>query len=210
MCDWKIVYQRFKRWARAAFIEPSFQALGRRSRQRVHPMIDPPSWPRLHQHSAGAEKHGAQAIRPIPRRTEPLDLRVRRRPCQSCRVDAQPGRGSRSDLRSTAHRSRRSLRFDRRQVHSTPTPSSPRSTIERSSRSFHPESHRKLLRARATSPSNAASASSLSVCSTSSSISGPSPPLRKARRELPRRRPPRLRRHHSSTEDRPKKKFSKK
>ena len=70
---------------------------------------------RAHQHSAGAKKKRRASHRPIPRRTDHQDSRARRRPRQSCRGDAQPGPGSRSDLRSTAHRSRRSRRLDRRQ-----------------------------------------------------------------------------------------------
>ena len=33
--DWKIVYQRFNRWAKRRF-RAGFQVLGQRSRQRVH------------------------------------------------------------------------------------------------------------------------------------------------------------------------------
>ena len=33
--DWKIVYQRFNRWAKSGVFE-RFQALGQRSRQRIH------------------------------------------------------------------------------------------------------------------------------------------------------------------------------
>ena len=34
--DWKIVYQRFNRWAKSGVFEQIFQALGQRSRQRIH------------------------------------------------------------------------------------------------------------------------------------------------------------------------------
>ena len=34
--DWKIVYQRFNRWAKSGRFRAGFQALGQRSRQRIH------------------------------------------------------------------------------------------------------------------------------------------------------------------------------
>ena len=34
--DWKIVYQRFNRWAKSGAFAAGFQALGQRSRQRIH------------------------------------------------------------------------------------------------------------------------------------------------------------------------------
>ena len=34
--DWKIVYQRFNRWAKSGVSRAGFQALGQRSRQRIH------------------------------------------------------------------------------------------------------------------------------------------------------------------------------
>ncbi len=122
----------FQPMAKAAF-SSGFQALGQRSRQR-YMMIDA-TIVRAHQHSA-APKRRCASHRPIPRRIDHQDTRARRCPRQSCRGDAQPGPGSRSDS-LISHRSRRSRRSDRRQA-STPMPSSAPSTHERSSQSSHP------------------------------------------------------------------------
>ena len=111
--DRKIVYQRFNRWAKSGVFERVFRLLAS-DHDNEYMMIDA-TIVRAHQHSAGAKKRRRASHRPIPRRTDHQDLRARRRPRQSCRGDAQPGPGSRSDLRSTAHRSRRSRRLDRRQ-----------------------------------------------------------------------------------------------
>ena len=69
---------------------------------------------RAHQHSAGGQKTRRASHRPIPRRTDHVRFTRSSTPLAILRGDAQ-GPGSRSDLRSTAHRSRRSRRFDRRQ-----------------------------------------------------------------------------------------------
>ena len=112
--DWKIVYQRFNRWAKSGVFEGVFRLLA--SDHDSESMMIDATIVRAHQHSAGAQKKTARKPhRPIPRRIDHQDSRARRRPRQSRRGDAQPGPGSRSDLRSTAHRSRRSRRFDRRQ-----------------------------------------------------------------------------------------------
>src|SRR5580700_8359829 len=60
--DWKIVYQRFNRWAKSG-VRAHFQAIGERSRQRIH-VIDA-TIVRAHQHSAGARKKRRASDRPI-------------------------------------------------------------------------------------------------------------------------------------------------
>ena len=97
--DRKIVYQRFNRWAKSGVFERVFRLLAS-DHDNEYMMIDA-TIVRAHQHSAGAKKRRRASHRPIPRRTDHQDSRARRRPRQSCRGDAQPGPGSRSDLRST-------------------------------------------------------------------------------------------------------------
>ena len=110
--DWKIVYQRFNRWAKSGVFERVFRLLAS-DHDNEYMMIDT-TIVRAHQHSAGQKRRCASHW-PIPRRIDHQDSRARRRPRQSCRGHAQPGPGSRSDLRSISHRSRRSRRFARRQ-----------------------------------------------------------------------------------------------
>ena len=111
--DWKIVYQRFNRWAKSGVFERVFKLLAN-DHDNEYMMIDA-TIVRAHQHSAGAQKRGRASHRPIPRRIDHQNSRGRRCPRQSRRGDAQPGPGSRSDLRPSSHRSPRSRRSDRRQ-----------------------------------------------------------------------------------------------
>ncbi len=58
--DWKIVYQRFNRWAKSGVFERVFRLLAS-DHGNEYMMIDA-TIVRAHQHSAGAQKKGAQAI----------------------------------------------------------------------------------------------------------------------------------------------------
>ena len=58
--DWKIVYQRFNRWAKSGVFERVFRLLAS-DHDNEYMMIDA-TIVRAHQHSAGAKKDGAQAI----------------------------------------------------------------------------------------------------------------------------------------------------
>ena len=58
--DWKIVYQRFNRWAKSGVFERVFKLLAS-DHDNEYMMIDA-TIVRAHQHSAGAQKKGAQAI----------------------------------------------------------------------------------------------------------------------------------------------------
>ena len=58
--DWKIVYQRFNRWAKSGVFERIFKLLPN-DHDNEYMMIDA-TIVRAHQHSAGAQKEGAQAI----------------------------------------------------------------------------------------------------------------------------------------------------
>ena len=96
--EWKIVYQRFNRWAKSGVFERVFKLLAS-DHDNEYMMIDA-TIVRAHQHSAGAKKKSRCAShRPIPRRIDHQNSRARRCPRQSCRGDAQPGPRSRSDLR---------------------------------------------------------------------------------------------------------------
>ena len=111
--DWKIVYQRFNRWAKSGVFERVFKLLSD-DHDNEYMMIDA-TIVRAHQHSAGAQKRGRASHRPIPRRIDHQNPRGCRCPRQSRRDHAQPGPGSRSDLRRSSDRSPRSPRSDRRQ-----------------------------------------------------------------------------------------------
>ena len=111
--DWKIVYQRFNRWAKSGVFERVFKLLSD-DHDNEYMMIDA-TIVRAHQHSAGAQKRGRASHRPIPRRIDHQNPRGCRCPRQSRRDHAQPGPGSRSDLRRSSNRSPRSPRSDRRQ-----------------------------------------------------------------------------------------------
>ena len=170
--DWKIVYQRFNRWAKSGVFEGVFRLLAS-DHDSEYMMIDA-TIVRAHQHSAGGQKKTARKPSADPAADRPPDSRARRRPRQSCRGDAQPGPGSRSDLRSTAHRCCRSRRLDRRQAYDADAFIA--ALDERAIVPVIPSKSNRKTRARATS-SSTANATSWSVFSTSSSISAPSPPV---------------------------------
>ena len=111
--DWKIVYQRFNRWAKSGVFERVFKLLAN-DHDNEYMMIDA-TIVRAHQHRAGPQKRGRASHRPIPRRIDHQNPRGCRCPRQSRRDHAQPGPGSRSDLHRSSHRSPRSPRSDRRQ-----------------------------------------------------------------------------------------------
>ena len=166
--DWKIVYQRFNRWAKSGVFERVFKLLSD-DHDNEYMMIDA-TIVRAHQHSAGAQKRGRASHRPIPRRIDHQNPRGCRRPRQSRRDHAQPGPGSRSDLRRSSDRSPRSPRPDRRQGLRR------RLLHQRSQCSSDHPSHPTQIKPRARAiSSSTANAISLSVSSTSSNISAPSP-----------------------------------
>ena len=111
--DWKIVYQRFNRWAKSGVFERVFKLLAN-DHDNEYMMIDA-TIVRARRHSAGAQKRRRASHRPIPRRIDHQNPRGCRCPRQSRRDHAQPGPGSRSDLRRSSNRSPRSPRSDRRQ-----------------------------------------------------------------------------------------------
>src|SRR5438876_984343 len=95
--DWKIVYQRFNRWAKSGVFERVFRLLAS-DHDNEYMMIDA-TIVRAHQHSAGAKKKTVRKPSADPAADYHQDSRARRCPRQSCRGDAQPGPRSRSDLR---------------------------------------------------------------------------------------------------------------
>jgi transposase len=84
--DWKIVHQRFSRWAKSGAFDRIFKLLAS-DRDNEYMMIDA-TIVRAHQHSAGARKKRPASDRPITRRTDHQSSRARRRLGQSCRADA--------------------------------------------------------------------------------------------------------------------------
>ena len=72
--DWKIVYQRFNRWAKSGVFERVFRLLAS-DHDNEYMMIDA-TIVRAHQHSAGAQKTRRASHRPIPRRTDHADFHV--------------------------------------------------------------------------------------------------------------------------------------
>ena len=90
--DWKIVHQRFSRWAKSGVFERIFKLLASDS-DNEYMMIDA-TIVRAHQHSAGARKKRPASDRPITRRTDHQDSCARRRPGQSRRADAHTGTSS--------------------------------------------------------------------------------------------------------------------
>jgi transposase len=84
--DWKIVHQRFGRWAESGVFERIFKLLAS-DHDNEYMMIDA-TIVRAHQHSAGARKKRPASDRPIARRTDYQNSRTRRCPGQSRRVDA--------------------------------------------------------------------------------------------------------------------------
>src|SRR6202023_1010207 len=103
---WKVVYQRFNRWAKSGVFERIFKSLAS-DPDNEYMMIDA-TIVRAHQHSAGAQKktppkrsaHAAgggkkrlASDRPIARRTDHQNSCARRCSGQSSRVDAHTGPG---------------------------------------------------------------------------------------------------------------------
>ena len=84
--DWKIVHQRFSRWAKSAVFERIFKLLAS-DHDNEYMMIDA-TIVRAHQHSAGARKKRPTSDRPIARWTNHQNSRARRCLGQSRRVDA--------------------------------------------------------------------------------------------------------------------------
>src|SRR5438093_1772162 len=111
--DWKIVHQRFGRWAKSGVIERIFKLLAS-DLDNEYMMIDA-TIVRAHQHSAGARKKRSAGDRPIARRTDHQDSRARRCVGQPRRVDAHPRPGPRPRLRRATDRQRRAAGFDCRQ-----------------------------------------------------------------------------------------------
>lgn len=111
--DWKIVYQRFNRWAKSGVFERIFKLLAS-DHDNEYMMIDA-TIVRAHQHSAGARKKRRASDRSIARRTEHQNSRARRCVRQSRRVDAFARTNQRSHLRRAIARRFRSRRPDRRQ-----------------------------------------------------------------------------------------------
>src|SRR5208283_4635260 len=66
--DWKIVYQRFNRWAKSGVFERVFKLLAS-DHDNEYMMIDA-TIVRAHQHSAGTKKRWCASHRPIPRRID--------------------------------------------------------------------------------------------------------------------------------------------
>ena len=90
--DWKIVHQRFSRWAKSGVFERIFKLLAS-DPDNEYMMIDA-TIVRAHQHSAGARKKRPASDRPIARRTDYQNSRARRRLGQSRQVDALARPGS--------------------------------------------------------------------------------------------------------------------
>ena len=108
--DWKIVHQRFSRWAKSGVFEQIFKLLAS-DPDNEYMMIDA-TIVRAHQHSAGARKKRLASDRPLARRTDYQDSCACRRFGQSSRIDADTGPRSRSCMRGTANRERRPGRLD--------------------------------------------------------------------------------------------------
>src|SRR3990172_7507543 len=83
--DWKIVHQRFSRWAKSGVFERIFKLLAS-DHDNEYMMIDATIVP-AHQ------KKRRTSDRPIPRRTDDQNPRTRRRLGQSLRLDADAGAG---------------------------------------------------------------------------------------------------------------------
>src|SRR5882724_1357448 len=89
--DWKIVYQRFSRWAKSGVFARIFKLLAS-DHDSEYMMIDA-TIVRAHQHSAGAQKKRPASDRPIPRRADDQNPRACRCLGQSGRTDADAGTG---------------------------------------------------------------------------------------------------------------------
>jgi transposase len=94
--DWKIVHQRFSRWAKSGVFERIFKLLAS-DHDNEYMMIDA-TIVRAHQHSAGARKKRRTSDRPIPWRTDDQNPCPRRCLGQSGQIDAYAGTGPRSGL----------------------------------------------------------------------------------------------------------------
>jgi transposase len=84
--DWKIVHQRFSRWAKSGVFERIFKLLAS-DHDNEYMMIDA-TIVRANQHSAGARKKRPASDRPIARWTDHQNSRPRRCLGQPRRVDA--------------------------------------------------------------------------------------------------------------------------
>ena len=111
--DWKIVHQRFSRWAKSGVFERIFKQLAI-DNDNEYMMIDA-TIVRAHQHSAGARKKRRASHRPIARRTDHQNPRPGRCPRQSGRGDTHAGASPRSDWCADAARRCRSACPDWRQ-----------------------------------------------------------------------------------------------
>ena len=98
--DWKIVHQRFSRWAKSGVFERIFKQLAS-DHDNEYMMIDA-TIVRAHQHSAGARKKRRASDRPIARRTDHQNPRPGRCARQSGRYDADPRASPRSNVRRAA------------------------------------------------------------------------------------------------------------
>jgi len=111
--DWKVVYQRYNRWAKSRVFERIFKLLAS-DHDNEYMMIDA-TIVRAHQHSAGAGKKRRASDWPIARRTKHQNSRARRCVGQSRRVDAFARTNQRSGLRRAIARRFQSSRPDWRQ-----------------------------------------------------------------------------------------------
>src|SRR6267378_5815540 len=96
--DWKIVHQRFGRWAKNGVFERIFKMLAS-DHDNEYMMIDATI---VRAHQPAREKKRRASDWPIPRRTDHQDSRPCRCAQQSGRGDAHAGAGPRSDVRTTA------------------------------------------------------------------------------------------------------------
>ena len=98
--NWKVVYQRFSRWAKSGVFKRIFKLLAS-DHDSEYMMIDA-TIVRAHQHSAGARKKRRASDRSIARRTEHQNSRARRCVGQSRGIDAFARTSQRSHLCRTA------------------------------------------------------------------------------------------------------------
>src|SRR5664279_4670717 len=93
--DWKIVYQRFNRWAKSGVFERIFKLLAS-DHDNEYMMIDA-TIVRATNIALAREKKRRAIDRPIPRRANDQNPRARRCLGQSRRIDAHARTGPRSD-----------------------------------------------------------------------------------------------------------------
>src|SRR6188472_729823 len=110
--DWKIVYQRFSRWAKGGVFSRIFKELAS-DHDNEYMMIDT-TIVRAHQHSAGARKKTARK-QSVPRRTEHENSRSGRCSRQSRRAHSHARTRLRSRWRRAFARAWRSRSAHRRQ-----------------------------------------------------------------------------------------------